>query len=45
MVVEAVLLKLHVNLAPGWALTRVNFDQVQEDVGVELSFMRLWYFN
>ena len=27
---EAVLLKLHVKLAPGWALIRVNFDPIQE---------------
>ena len=27
---EAVLLKLHAKLAPGWALIRVNFDPIQE---------------
>ena len=27
---HTVLLKLHVKLAPGWALIRVNFDPVQE---------------
>ena len=26
----AVLLKLHVKLAPGWALIQVNFDPIQE---------------
>ena len=33
-------------LKPGWALTRVNFDWVQENgpkVGIECSFGRLWY--
>ena len=27
---EAVLLKLHAKLAPGWALIQVNFDPIQE---------------
>ena len=27
---EAVLLKLHVKLAPGWALIQVNFDTLLE---------------
>ena len=27
---EAVLLKLHTKLSPGWALTRINFDPIQE---------------
>ena len=27
---KAVLLKLHVKLAPGWALIQVNFDPIQE---------------
>ena len=27
---EAVLLKLHVKLASGWALTQVNIDPIQE---------------
>ena len=27
---EAMLLKLHAKLAPGWALIRVNFDPIQE---------------
>ena len=27
---EAVLLKLHVKLAPGWALIQINFDPIQE---------------
>ena len=27
---EAVLLKLHAKLAPGWALIQVNFDLIQE---------------
>ena len=27
---EAVLLKLHAKLAPGWVLIRVNFDPIQE---------------
>ena len=27
---EAVLLKLHVKLAPGWVFIRVNFDPIQE---------------
>ena len=27
---EAVLLKLHAKLAPGWALIRVKFDPLQE---------------
>ena len=27
---EAVLLKLHAKLAPGWALMPVNFDSIQE---------------
>ena len=30
LVFKAVLLKLHVKLAPGWALIRVNFDPIQE---------------
>ena len=30
IVLEAVLLKLHAKLAPGWALIRVNFDPIQE---------------
>ena len=28
---EAVLLKLHAKLTPGWALTQVNFDPIQEN--------------
>ena len=28
--VEAVLLKLHMKLAPGWVLIQVNFDPIQE---------------
>ena len=27
---EAVLLKLHAKLSPGWALIQVNFDPIQE---------------
>ena len=27
---KVVLLKLHVKLAPGWVLIRVNFDPIQE---------------
>ena len=27
---EAVLLKLHAKLTPGWALIQVNFDPIQE---------------
>ena len=27
---EAVLLKLHTKLSPGWALIRVNFDTIQK---------------
>ena len=27
---EAVLLKLHAKLAPGWALIQVNFNPIQE---------------
>ena len=27
---EAVFLKLHAKLAPGWALIQVNFDTLQE---------------
>ena len=27
---EAMLLKLHANLSPGWALIRVNLDPIQE---------------
>ena len=27
---EAMLLKLHAKLAPGWELIRVNFDPIQE---------------
>ena len=27
---EAVLLKLHAKLAPGWVLIQVNFDPIQE---------------
>ena len=27
---EAVLLKLHAKLVPGWALVQVNFDRIQE---------------
>ena len=27
---EAVILKLHINLAPGWALIQVNFDPLLE---------------
>ena len=51
---EAVLLKLHVKLAPGWALIQVNFDPVQEigpKVGGGRSFVsgpffaRLQYLN
>ena len=30
IVLDAVLLKLHAKLAPGWALIRVNFDPIQE---------------
>ena len=42
IVLEAVLLKLHVKLAPGWALIRVNFDLIQENgpkVGGGCSFV------
>ena len=34
MALEAVLLKLHAKLAPGWALIQVNIDPIQEIVGV-----------
>ena len=40
--VEAVLLKLHSKLAPGWALICVNFDPIQEigqNVGGGRSFV------
>ena len=43
---EAVLLKLHAKLAPGWVLIWVNIDPVQEigsKVGGGRSFTRLWY--
>ena len=30
IVLEAVVLKLHIKLAPGWALIRLNFDPIQE---------------
>ena len=43
---EAVLLKLHAKLAPGWVLICVNIDPVQEigpKVGGGRSFMRPWY--
>ena len=30
LALEAVLLKLHAKLAPGWALISVNFDPIQE---------------
>ena len=30
IVLEAVLLKLHTNLSPGWVLIRVNLDPIQE---------------
>ena len=39
--VEAVLLKLHANLAPGWTLIRVNFDpmwKIEPKVGGGRSF-------
>ena len=39
---EAVLLKLHAKLAPGWALILVNFDPIQEigpKVGRGCSFV------
>ena len=39
---EAVLLKLHAKLAPGYALIQVNFDSIQEigpKVGGGCSFM------
>ena len=42
---EAVLLKLHAKLPPGWALIRVNFDPIQENgpkVGGGRSFVRLY---
>ena len=51
---EAVVLKLHVKLAPGWVLIQVNFDPIQEigpKVGgghsfvSELFFTRLRYIN
>ena len=51
IVLEAVLLKLHTKLTPGWALTRVNFEPIQEigqNVGGGCSFVngpfctRLW---
>ena len=35
---EAVLLKLHANLAQGWVLIRVTFDPLQEIVGGGHSF-------
>ena len=47
---EAVLLKLHAKLSPGWVLIQVNFDLIQE-IGPKVgsghsfvsgpSFMRL----
>ena len=30
LALEAVLLKLHAKLTPGWAFIRVNFDPLQE---------------
>ena len=30
---EAVLLKLHMDFAQGWALIQVNFDPIQESRG------------
>ena len=30
LALEAVLLKLHMKLAAGWALIQVNFDPIQE---------------
>ena len=30
MALEAVLLKLHTKLAPGWVLIHVNFDPIQK---------------
>ena len=39
---KAVLLKLHMKLAPGWVLIRINFDPIQEigqKVGGGCSFM------
>ena len=41
-----VFLKLHANLAPGWALIPAKFDAIQK-IGPKVeggrSFMRLWY--
>ena len=42
IVLETVLLKLHVKLAPGWALIRVNFDPIQE-IGAKVgALFREW---
>ena len=41
---EAVILKLHVKLAPGWALIQVNFDpllEIGQKVEGGCSFTRL----
>ena len=43
IVLEAVLLKLHVNLTKGWVLIWVTFDPIQEIVGDGRSFTRLQY--
>ena len=44
---EAVFLKLHAKLTPGWALIRVNFDLIQEigpKVGGGRSFVSGTFF-
>ena len=41
---EAVLLKLHAKLAPGWALIRVNFDPIQE-IGPKVGGGRVGPFS
>jgi len=49
---EVVLLKLHANLAPGWAFIPVKFDPIQK-IGPKIEggypfmsgccFVKLWY--
>ena len=51
---EAVLLKVHAKLSPGWVLIQLNIDPIQE-IGPKLggghsfvsgpSFARLWYLQ
>ena len=46
MALDAVLLKLHMKLVPGWVLIQVNFDPIQEigpKIGGVCSFPRLRY--